>query len=302
MDSCRDNKFYVKSVGRIANILLSKNQSFTVFSLITRGVFLLLSNEKMVFLSFEDKCGPLKLNLSGKHLSKPRFVLREDGQINSTTLIFDQSNTCISLDHSKIWEPPNANSLKTNIDRLDSRLMSMIKRILGSNNPSLLKNYLYYSTGVIHNNECGDNNEKINLILSDVQFQISRTNFITLANTLKPLLGWGRGLTPSGDDFIIGVILTLNRWGHIFHFHSPIKYLNQEIIRFAYKMTTTISANLIECATMGAADERIIRGLDYLILGNDDELQVIRNFSEWGNSSGFDTFVGIATTLLALCQ
>jgi hypothetical protein len=256
----------------------------------------------MVFLSFEDKCGPLKLNLSGKHLSKSQFVLSEDGQIKSKTLIFDQSNTCISLDHSKIWEPPNSNLLNTNIDRMDSRLMSMIKRILDSNNPSLLMSYLYYSTVLSHNNERRDNNEKINLILSNVQFQISRSNFVALANTLKPLLGWGRGLTPSGDDFIIGVILTLNRWGHIFHFQSPIKYLNQEIIRFAYKMTTTISANLIECAAMGAADERIIRGLDYLIVGDDDEYQVIRNFSEWGNSSGFDTFVGIATTLLAWCQ
>ena len=132
-----------------------------------------------------------------------------------------------------------------------------------------------------------------------LKFQLEMKSYDSLPPLaeLASLLGSGPGLTPSGDDFILGMLLALNRWKILFSITSDLEELNEEIVDAAYQRTTTLSANLIECATLGLSNERLIDTLDWIISGSDDESIPVDNLLTWGSSSGIDAFVGYVVAL-----
>jgi hypothetical protein len=65
------------------------------------------------------------------------------------------------------------------------------------------------------------------------------------------------------------------------------------VVEAAYRDTTTLSANLIECAALGLADERLIQANDYLAVGNFQLPEISSGLLSWGNSSGVDALVGM---------
>jgi len=75
--------------------------------------------------------------------------------------------------------------------------------------------------------------------------------------------------------------------------------LNNRIVEAAYAKTTLLSANLIECASLGSADERLISTLDYLVCDEDYETEIPRELLDWGKSSGLAALLGMATALTA---
>ena len=75
---------------------------------------------------------------------------------------------------------------------------------------------------------------------------------------LAGLLGMGAGLTPSGDDILLGLLLALTRWGDVLAPGWDAPAFTRALLTLAYAKTTTLSANLIECASQGQADERLV--------------------------------------------
>src|SRR5690606_30402866 len=93
-------------------------------------------------------------------------------------------------------------------------------------------------------------------IVRQMQLGVADNNTARARDAACRLLGLGRGLTASGDDFILGFLLLRNRWPANHADASWAQTLNQAIVDAAYARTTTLSANLIECATRGESDER----------------------------------------------
>jgi len=118
-------------------------------------------------------------------------------------------------------------------------------------------------------------------------------------------------LTPLGDDFLLGVLLTLNRWGQLLSPHqsdiqmrdtgSPpsnlVNNLNQIIMENTRLKTTQVSASLLACAVEGAADERLLKVLDGLCSGTEVTQNEMRNLLRWGNSSGIAVLAGMMAVL-----
>jgi hypothetical protein len=92
--------------------------------------------------------------------------------------------------------------------------------------------------------------------------------------------------------------LALNRWHNLFWSADKLRDLNQQVVETAYKKTTTLSANLIECAALGLADERLVNTLDWLITGSPRNTDILADLLGWGNSSGVDAFVGMTATII----
>jgi len=113
----------------------------------------------------------------------------------------------------------------------------------------------------------------------------------------RRLVGLGRGLTPSGDDFIMGLLLAVNRWPGLFGPLPELAELNRLVVAKAYSATTSISANLIESATLGYGDERLISALDGIVTGDLPPEACAANLLALGASSGIDALVGITTCL-----
>ena len=104
----------------------------------------------------------------------------------------------------------------------------------------------------------------------------------TLLTGLTGLLGQGRGLTPSGDDIVIGLLLMLNRW----HSDRDWAVTNRSVIEVAYQRTTAISANLIECAAAGQGDERLINVVDGIAVGSASTDECVEGVLDWAARRG----------------
>jgi len=126
-----------------------------------------------------------------------------------------------------------------------------------------------------------------------IQQAIRASEMDKLASLLMSVLGKGQGLTPAWDDFIVGLTLCLNRYQDSRLNKDDLEVFNRKIVEAAYKKTTTLSANLIESASLGLADERLIDMLDLMVSGIARNEHVIDRLLTWGHSSGVEAFYGM---------
>ena len=111
---------------------------------------------------------------------------------------------------------------------------------------------------------------------------------------VAPLLGAGPGLTPSGDDFLAGVLLALHVLGRTELKNSLWRCLDAERMH----RTHAISNQFLVLAHAGKANVHISTCLNLLLQGHHVQSQLInRALSSVGSSSGWDSFYGIAVVL-----
>jgi len=289
-----------KSIGSIALEVLRKDQDALVMSNISRGIFVKSSSRWLIFISFDDFNSPLTLTLG------EAIPLLNSVQAGTTVyfasgqLLIPQMGINILTDHGSVWKPaPRQSARAFNADR-QKRLGHFAHEVLhrkhGIGFSSLLPRFLELSVEMQPISQALVSVHE-NIIL--LQQYIRYEKLASAGEMLCKFLGFGEGLTPSGDDFVIGLLLSLNRWQEILLLNRDTSNLNQQVVETAYQNTTTLSANLIECATLGQGDERLIETIDFLMCGGHRRDEVVIDLLGWGNSSGVDAFVGMAVALSA---
>jgi len=112
------------------------------------------------------------------------------------------------------------------------------------------------------------------------------------------LLGLGRGLTPSGDDLFCGLLLYYNRWSALSPLSiSQLDDFNKFILNACHKHTTALSASLLELASLGTGDERLITAVDGLVTGQPSMEKWLPALLSYGSSSGSDALLGTALAI-----
>jgi hypothetical protein len=224
-------------------------QEARVWGVTSRGVFLHLESNWIVFLSYEPFRGPLTINLpaEGRRLSRLSAGAPVRGYQGG--LKFPTLGEQVAWPDAPRWQAPPLPQTRLDFTALQGRL-----------------------AGMQHHAE--------------------------LAFSLPACLGLGPGLTPAGDDFAAGVLLTFSRWGETIrrasrHPASPLAWTSSDLVSLAYRRTTTLSANLIECAAQGQADERLVAALDALLAGQPPVDQALERLLGWGSSSGRAAWGGI---------
>ncbi len=110
------------------------------------------------------------------------------------------------------------------------------------------------------------------------------------AGLLVKLIGLGIGLTPSGDDFLCGVMAGLIMTGKSDH---PFTACLSSLIRCHLSDTNDISSAFLECALMHHFGEAV-HALKYA----QDSDEIYEQFSKIGHSSGTDTLCGVCFSLM----
>lgn len=264
----------------------------------SRGIFIKTSSKWMSFISSEPYRGPLTINLPGVEKALQNLTRGMSLRIASGKLVFPDAGIEISIQNSLVWHPQSPTALPHPETERSERLVYLAKRIMDNKNkaglapllPSLLK---FSSPDQSAAQTLSPFQEKI----LHLQRELISTSQPPSAITVISLLGYGTGLTPSGDDFVIGLLLALNRWHDLLFPTYDFQKLNRQVIDNAYQKTTTLSANLIECATLGLADERLIDALDWLMGENSPESHPVEGILGWGESSGIDVFTGFVASL-----
>ena len=282
-------------LGSIAFECIQPESAGIIFGVISRGVFIQTSTKWLVFISDEPYPGPLTINVPG--IRDPGVPLAPGMPVNiaSGILEFPEANLVINTQNQAPWQPKApqppvlSGSERHNTLITGSHVITSTDQHAG---PSVLLPLLMQMPEA-EQTVIDQFPSWYKIIFNLAQDEAG----IRSPSVLINLLGAGPGLTPSGDDFVMGVLLAFNRWQHILPIPRDLGYFNHQLISAAYKKTTTLSANLIECAARGLADLRLVNALDWLVSGGEPGEQAIDELLTWGHSSGGDAFVGFAVAL-----
>ncbi|WP_262379461.1 DUF2877 domain-containing protein [Nonomuraea sp. PA05] len=116
------------------------------------------------------------------------------------------------------------------------------------------------------------------------------------------LVGLGPGLTPSGDDVLAGLLVTLRRLGTAASCERAVwlaDWLAAAVTFDARTRTTPISATLLHCAARGEASPEVtgvLRG----VAGRQPLEPALRRLHRLGHTSGADLAQGIAIGVTAV--
>jgi len=111
---------------------------------------------------------------------------------------------------------------------------------------------------------------------------------------LRPLIGLGPGLTPSGDDFIGGLMIALHGLGET----TLCRHLWKSVRYYVEEAGNLISAAHLKAASDGQASAAVHRAFAAILGGCPqaarDSLEAIERI---GHVSGWDTMAGLIVTL-----
>jgi hypothetical protein len=262
------------SLGVIARQAFTQAQQATVWGVTSSGIFLRLSSGWIVFLSFDQFKGPLTLN---SPFGPDVFQTLQPGltvDFCSNKLNFASLELEVYLDHAEVWSAPTRTTpLPAEFAGRFDRLNYINRKVLAA------RESLIY----VH--------------LSSDPFDAASPDSLKLSSLLEKYLGLGQGLTPSGDDVVLGYLLSINRWGDLLNPDLDVPEINRELHQAAYRKTSLLSANLIECATHGQADERLVLALDGILTGDPDPDVCVAQLLSWGHTSGASALIGMTLAI-----
>ena len=136
-------------------------------------------------------------------------------------------------------------------------------------------------------------------LLDSFSIALAKANISTALIVTSRLAGLGIGLTPAGDDFIMGGLY--GAW--ISHPPDVAERLAQEIAETAAPLTTSLSAEWLRSAGRGEAGIGWHEFFDVLLTGSAVEPTHLRDkveqILEVGETSGADALAGFVGTLIA---
>ncbi len=264
----------ITSLGAVARQALTQSQEASVWGVTSQGIFLHLAAGWVIFLSFDAFKGPLTLNLT---LCPALFNELKPGSpvaIYSNKLSFSALGLEIDMNQAEIWfAPPRLTPSPTDLaGRLD-RLKVVNHRVLAAR-PDVISSDLL-----------------------SVAPDATRPDFLKISALLEKYLGLGEGLTPSGDDRALGYLLALNRWGDLLYPDLDVLEINRFLRQAARRSTNTLSANLIDCACFGQADERLLLALDGILTGAPGPAECVAALLSWGHTSGASAMAGMSAAI-----
>lgn len=283
------------SIGSIAFESLNSEMEGKIRGVTSQGIFIKTAGRWLHFLSFEPQYGPLTINLPLANRSEIPLDNEMRVRIASGQISIPDANLVITVNHAFVWQPEPPSTPPLPAAERAARIKLASGKIISSSQGNGLSSILPYLLE-LPNHKNFNINEIIPPYKNILHVQRSMGG-LPSTSSIVGLLGSGPGLTPSGDDFVIGLLLAVNRWETELATRHNLDLFNRGIVDAAYQKTTTLSANLIECAAQGLGDQRLIEALDWLMSGSGQDAHVIDNLLTWGSSSGSDVFVGYVVAL-----
>jgi hypothetical protein len=276
----------------------------SIVGLTSAGVFIKTAADKILFLTTGPYRGPLTINLEGDSDAFDQFENGMEVVIGSGEISIPATAFRIKTANADIWSSPlpqaPLRTLEGRRETLRAFAVEMLSLIKEKDYPEI-----YARLKAIAHKDTLPEPEPGSLFppIQDLHQKAKAGDLTGAREALNPLLGLGEGLTPAGDDLLLGWLLTLNRWHETLAPGLDLQPLNRAIVTAAYEKTTTISANLLECAAQGEGDERLINVLDALMcvgVQHADPLRVsnlVKPLLSWGSSSGVYAFMGMGVAV-----
>jgi len=286
----------VKKAGAFIEPLLNTSQRGRVIGITSKGVFLLFST-RVIFLTSQTAGNPFMLQVQflddmpvgihmGQEVTLQERTLGIAGLITSARKILRRS------------KPLALTSSADLSSQMHQKLVDLFRLL---NRPVHKDSFLFLAGALLAQDVPLDERSQT-LLEAVIRLRTGalRSDLEDCQRAMGSLIGSGKGLTPSGDDFLCGFLLIKNC---LLDPASPgadfLKRLNGTAIELASTRSTWISANMIEAATHRLVDERIGLAVE-MVLGQRqvDPGTVAASLESFGNSSGIDAFSGMVAALV----
>ena len=125
-----------------------------------------------------------------------------------------------------------------------------------------------------------------------------------LVDACRGLIGCGPGLTPSGDDFLVGFLAANYLCRSALVKELRQLKLDSYVATMARKQTTLVSAEMLACAVKGRFSETLYQALRALpgTANGSNQNGPVQRFLNWGSTSGTDTIVGLTLGLATITK
>jgi len=280
--------FYARLIGPLVVNQLVDSCIFTIRGNTSRGIFLESASGDILFLSFEEYAGPLTVNVPEEIKKLVSDLEPGEDRIDLVNgdLVFERIKLRIAVNNSKVWKTPpipgsiSFESLKNTIHELMK--LSFSSPYAGS---------LYQEVARSLSTDSYVSSQEPGMSIGMLHRAIRSGDADAMIASAGKLAGLGHGLTPAGDDLLIGLILTANRYQSLIPELIPFIEICKQIPGLIAQKSTRLSYAISRAALQGLADERILAGLDNLAAGNSG-LDILMCISGYGASSGMDTLAG----------
>jgi hypothetical protein len=298
MQISKSNFTEINSIGEIAYRVIKNDQTAHVMGITSHGIYLRTKKRWVIHITNDRFRSPITININPNQISLDGIKLNSKVTVDRGSLTLQDSGVAIQPKRDRIWKVPKPPTSILNISNRKEHFRVFAKEVESRKKDTGLAQILSNITGLEeYKNQPDDQwNNLYRHIFSFMKFAKAsdQNQFVDL---VSGILGAGNGLTPSGDDFIAGFLLMINRWrtlfGDIFNYFD----LNNQVVNMAYQKTTSLSANMIEWSSIGMGEERTISAADWLVCGAGKPENIIPELIEFGNSSGIDTITGMAAAL-----
>jgi hypothetical protein len=302
---------WVRRLGSIARQQLLRVQRARVVGLSSAGVFIQLGPVTdpapepegeppwVVFLSPGETPGPLTLNLPGEAAFYRRIRPADEMIVAPDEVSWPRLDASLVLSRAEIWQAPPVEQIPGVVfspAARRSRLVEVVRLALAERPPSGW-------SALLPGQEAGPDGLPGQLpgqllpAIREIQAALKANDGFGLARALGGLAGLGSGLTPSGDDLALGLLLATSRWGASLLPGFDRPELGGLVVQHARQATTALSASLIACAAQGQADPRLIAALDGILTGRPSPAECAAGLLGWGHSSGLDALLGMSLVI-----
>ncbi|MGQ0794507.1 MAG: oxamate carbamoyltransferase subunit AllH family protein [Deltaproteobacteria bacterium] len=300
----------IESIGNKALRALSSRKSAVVEGVFARALYLRFQGDFLIGIGG----GEDYIHSSCAHISNfEQGVFKSIGiregmtaRIASAEIVFPEAgNIAIRFDAARVWSRLRAPKLGDLAGALSMGLNLRVLRDViytkggGEGLAPLLLNVELYGPMQFFLNPPNSSSisERARPNIETLMWALYRGDAPAAADMASSILGLGAGLTPSCDDFLCGLIFTLNLGAKVLRRRSEAELYSRfalETCRRARGKTTIYSLNLLDLYRAGEAPKAVSE-LAYALLTADASrvAAIAKVVMQMGETSGADTAVGI---------
>ncbi len=238
---------------------------------------------------------PEHIDLVSLGLDKGLIVSRVDDLIVIGTNVL-----AVSIKEAALWE---SSLLFTNVLRMprdiERNLMTLREVAVSSGKHSGLGQLIELSESDLSNEDVTCKMEPVAQLslphILRLLKAIKSYNTQNLMESVAHLIGLGPGLTPAGDDLLIGLMLSMLYFAENLNINTArVRNVNSVIISCVHARTTSVSQEFLIQAAIGNANEQILNLIEVLLIRESNDVeQVARTVLAIGGTSGTDTVLGV---------
>jgi hypothetical protein len=281
-----------------------------VHSVFDRAFYLQINKNSLIaVIKNADYIGPFSIQIKySNNLSFKSIGIKDNMNVTFADkhVASEKKFLSIRLDKPSTWSPPKPPEKKS---LLNTELISLNLRVFRDQIykcpsreglvPILEKVELTGPINLFLKEQESSFSEKARPYIERLMWGLHWGDANMVLSNASSMLGLGPGLTPSCDDFLAGLMISLTLGGKTLikerkHDHSFFKKLFGEICKSAKSKTTIYSNNLLTQARLGEGNKAVIELIHSLLT---KDLNAVANSTktliDMGETSGADIAIGI---------